>query len=121
MLTSLFSDRVTAGAVLLSSSEIVTVYWVIEPKLLPDTDDNSTVKLSLPSSSLSLIISILIVFSLASPSAHSTVPEADSTSSPTVAVPELNKYEADTAPIELPWRASVMSILPWFQLLWFQH
>ena len=50
LFTSLFSGNVITGAELLSSSEIVTVYWVIAPKLLSATDDKLIVKLSFVSS-----------------------------------------------------------------------
>ena len=89
--TSLFSDNVTAGAELLSSSEIVTVYCVMVPKLLPAIGDKVTVKVSLSSFSISSIMVTLMLFSAESPSAQLTVPEADSTSSPIRAVPELSK------------------------------
>ena len=89
--TSLFSAKLTAGAELLSSSEIVTVYSVMEPKLLPATDDKAIVNVSLASLSASSIMVMLILFSAESPSDQLTVPEADSTSSPIMAVPELKR------------------------------
>ena len=55
-----------------------------------------------------------ILFSAESPSAQFTVPEADSTSSPIVAVSAFNKYETETAPFEPPCRASAISRVPWF-------
>ena len=57
-LISLSSGTVTVGAELLSSSEMVTVYFVIAPKLLSATGDKSITKVSLASSSVSSIMLI---------------------------------------------------------------